>query len=109
MKPHILLVSLLMPVAAVAATPFTALHPEEAYPDNVPELASSGDHADLFKRVQERLHAQGFDAGPVNGDWSAKTQTALAQFQRARDLPASGSLDERTRAELGIEKSSGGE
>jgi len=109
MNPRILLVSLLAPVAAVAANAFTSLHPEEAYPDNVPTLASSGDYSDLFKRVQERLHAEGFDAGPVNGDWSAKTQTALAQFQRARDLPASGSLDERTRAELGIEEKPGGE
>lgn len=98
-----LLAALLVPATALAANPFTSLHPEEAYPDNVPELAASGDYADLFKRVQERLHARGFDAGPVNGDWTAKTQTALAQFQRANDLPASGSLDDATRAALGVD------
>ena len=96
-------VSLLAPVAAKAATPFTAMHPEEAYPDNAPTLAEPGDHADLFKQVQEKLRAQGFDAGPVNGDFGAKTQAALAQFQRARDLPVSGSLDDKTRAELGVD------
>jgi peptidoglycan hydrolase-like protein with peptidoglycan-binding domain len=103
MTPRILLVSLLAPLVAAAANPFTALHPEEAYPDDAQTLATPGEHADLFRQVQEKLHAQGFDAGPVNGDWGAKTQTALAQFQRARDLPASGSLDQRTLAELGVE------
>ena len=103
MRPLILLASLLVPVAALAATPFTSLHPEGAHPDNAAELASPGAHADLFRQAQEKLHAQGFDAGPVNGDFGAKTQAALAQFQRAHDLPVSGMLDDATRAELGVD------
>ena len=102
MRPFILLIALLTPVAASAGA-LTALHPEDAYPDDAEMLALAGDYADLFRQVQERLHAFGFDAGPPNGDWSAKTQTALAQFQRSRDLPASGSLDERTLSELGVD------
>lgn len=43
-------------------------------------------------------------AGPVNGDFDGKTQAALAQFQLSRDLPASGQLDDRTAAELGVDQ-----
>ena len=88
---------LLIPFAAMAA------NPEEAQPNDPPPLASPGDFADLFRRAQEKLRQQGFDPGPINGDFGAKTQAALAQFQRARDLPASGALDDKTLAELGVD------
>ena len=94
--------ALLMPLSAIAATPFTSIHPEEAYPDNAPLLASPGANAALIEQVQQKLHERGFDAGPVNGDFGAKTQTALGQFQLANDLPASGALDRRTLDELGV-------
>jgi peptidoglycan hydrolase-like protein with peptidoglycan-binding domain len=101
MRAYILVFSLLTPVAALAGT-FTSLHPEEAYPDETRPLASPGDYADLFKAAQERLRERGFDAGPANGDFGPKTQAALAQFQLAENLPVSGMLDDRTRAELGL-------
>jgi len=88
--------------AAVAATPFTSNHPEEAYPDNAPALTSGGQYSDLLRQVQQRLLALGFDAGPANGDDTSKTQAALAQFQLSRTLPASGALDDQTLAELGV-------
>lgn len=91
----------MIPSLGVAADPFTSLHPEEAYPDNTRQ-ASGDRYTELNKRVQQQLHALGFDAGPVNGEFDGKTQTALAQFQLSRLLPASGQLDERTLAELGI-------
>ncbi|HWM44074.1 MAG TPA: peptidoglycan-binding domain-containing protein, partial [Burkholderiales bacterium] len=59
-------------------------------------------------RVQERLRALGFDAGPVNGDFGEKTQAALAQFQLSRAIPASGQLDEQTLAELGVTREESG-
>jgi peptidoglycan hydrolase-like protein with peptidoglycan-binding domain len=97
-------VLLLVPAFALAADALTSLHPEAAYPDTAaPLLNSSGPYADLNKRVQEKLHEQGFDAGPINGDFGAKTQAALAQFQLSRAIPASGMLDEQTLAELGVE------
>jgi peptidoglycan hydrolase-like protein with peptidoglycan-binding domain len=97
-----LLMALLIPFPVIAATPFTSNHPEEAYPDNAPLLASPGPNAEFIKRVQQKLHGQGFDAGPINGDFGAKTQTALGQFQLSRILPASGALDDQTLAELGV-------
>ena len=59
---------------------------------------------EIIKQVQQKLHQQGFDAGPVNGDFGAKTQAALAQFQLSRVLPASGALDDQTLAELGVSR-----
>jgi peptidoglycan hydrolase-like protein with peptidoglycan-binding domain len=94
-------VLLLAPLGAIAAGPFTALHPEEAHPD--PSGRSSPDpYTGFISRVQEKLRGLGFDAGPVNGDFGAKTQAALAQFQLSRTIPASGQLDEQTLAELGV-------
>jgi peptidoglycan hydrolase-like protein with peptidoglycan-binding domain len=95
-------------VSALASDPFTSNHPEKAYPDNAPALTSPGPYSDLIKQVQEKLHAEGFDAGPLNGDFGSKTQAALAQFQLARDLPASGMLDDRTLTELGVRRESPG-
>jgi peptidoglycan hydrolase-like protein with peptidoglycan-binding domain len=95
--------ALLASSGATASGPFTALHPEEAYPDP-DSRAQSHPYAGLVSRMQERLRALGFDAGPVNGDFGTKTQAALAQFQLSRAIPASGQLDDQTLAELGVER-----
>ena len=96
--------ALAIPGAAIAATPFTSNHPEEAYPDQAPSLASPGSYSGLVRRVQERLHALGFDAGPVNGEFTSKMQAALTQFQLSRTIPASGATDDATLAELGVDR-----
>jgi peptidoglycan hydrolase-like protein with peptidoglycan-binding domain len=96
----------LLPAAANAASPFTAIHPEEAYPDPQ-ERPTPDPYSDFIGRVQERLLQLGFDAGPVNGDFGSKTQAALAQFQLSAALPASGQLDEPTLAALGVERDAG--
>jgi hypothetical protein len=96
---------LLAPALTLSGGPFTSLHPEEAYPD--PEIpAEFAPYADLVSRAQARLRALGFDAGPINGDFGAKTQAALAQFQLSLSIPVSGSLDDATLAGLGIERES---
>jgi len=83
----------------------TMSHPETAYPDTLPPLVSSGGPFDDFiKQVQEKLHEAGFDAGPVNGNFGIKTQTALGQFQLSQSLPASGALDEPTLNALGVQR-----
>jgi peptidoglycan hydrolase-like protein with peptidoglycan-binding domain len=93
--------ALLAPLGAVAAGSFTSLHPEEAHPDST-EQVTAGPYNAFISRVQTQLRALGFDAGPVNGDFGAKTQAALAQFQLSRTIPASGQLDDQTLAELGV-------
>jgi peptidoglycan hydrolase-like protein with peptidoglycan-binding domain len=94
---------LLAPLGAMAATAFTSLHPEEAHPDPTGQ-ATPDPYTGFIGRVQEKLRALGFDAGPVNGDFGGKTQAALAQFQLSRSLPASGQLDPQTLAELGVQR-----
>ena len=71
--------------------PLSALAAEDAYTGFVTE-------------VQEKLHALGFDAGPVNGELSPQTQAALAQFQLSRVIPAGGQLDDLTLDELGVQR-----
>jgi Putative peptidoglycan binding domain len=94
---------LMLPLLATAGTPFTAIHPEEQYPD--PKGSVSWDpYNGLISRVQERLRALGFAAGPVNGDFSTKTQAALVQFQLSASIPASGQLDDQTLEELGVQR-----
>ena len=94
---------LLTSQGAVAASPFTALHPEEAHPDPQGPVTSHP-YTGFISRVQERLRLLGFDAGPVNGDFGTKTQAALAQFQLSAAIPASGQLDDRTLGELGVQR-----
>lgn len=99
--------AVLVPLAAIAAGPFTSLHPEEAIPDPDSRMVQ-GPYAGFLGRVQEKLRALGFDAGPVNGDFGAKTQAALAQFQLSRAIPAGGQLDDQTLAELGVTRDDAG-
>lgn len=91
-----------MPWSGIAADALTSLHPEAAHPDNTRQV-SPDRYTELNKQVQQKLRALGFDAGPVNGEFDGKTQAALAQFQLSETLPASGQLDDRTLAALGIE------
>ena len=82
--------------------------PAEAIPDNLPRLTAPGPYDNMIKQVQEKLNGLGFDAGTANGDFGEKTQAALAQFQLANLLPASGALDDATLKELGVERPSDG-
>jgi len=91
----------LAPIAASAAGAFTSLHPEEAYPDPA-QPGSTDPYTGFISRVQEKLRQLGFDAGPANGDFGAKTQTALGQFQLSHNLPVSGQLDDQTLGVLDV-------
>ena len=97
-------IALCAPLYATAGGGFTSLSPEKAHPNDAAPLTSGGEFEGLFKQVQEKLQALGFDAGPVNGAFTSKTQAALAQFQLSRMLPASGGLDDTTLTALGIER-----
>jgi hypothetical protein len=55
-----------------------------------------------IKKAQEALKAKGMDPGPATGRMDAQTQEALSKFQKANDLPATGVLDEKTAAKLGV-------
>jgi peptidoglycan hydrolase-like protein with peptidoglycan-binding domain len=99
----VMAVLLAAPPGAMAAEAFTSLHPEAALPDPT-EQVSQDPYTGFISKVQEELRALGFDPGPVNGDFGAKTQAALAQFQLSRAIPASGQLDDQTLAEIGVKR-----
>ncbi|NKE67294.1 peptidoglycan-binding protein [Ramlibacter sp. RBP-2] len=52
------------------------------------------------KEAQERLRSLGYDTGTPDGLLGRKTAAAVRAFQADRKLPATGMLDEPTRAEL---------
>jgi peptidoglycan hydrolase-like protein with peptidoglycan-binding domain len=97
----ILAILAMTPMAAIAAGPFTSIHPEEAIPDPTGRPSQSP-YTGFITQVQQKLQELGFDAGPPNGDFGEKTQAALAQFQLSQTLPVSGQLDDPTLAALGI-------
>jgi hypothetical protein len=51
-------------------------------------------------QAQERLHALGFEPGPIDSVLGPRTKAALRQFQAQHDLPQTAELDEGTRAAL---------
>lgn len=53
--------------------------------------------------AQLELTARGFDPGPIDAAWGAKTTSALKAFQKSIGLPGIGTLDVATRKALSIE------
>lgn len=52
------------------------------------------------RALQRRLQRHGLNPGPVDGRYGPRTEAAVAQFQRAMSLKASGAVDDRTRRVL---------
>ncbi|MBX7100388.1 MAG: peptidoglycan-binding protein [Myxococcaceae bacterium] len=52
------------------------------------------------KELQSRLQAQGFDPGPVDGDYGPRTRAAVTAFQQAHGLEVDGVAGPKTWAAL---------
>ena len=52
--------------------------------------------SNFVSAVQESLAREGFDPGPVDGKWGAKTERALTGYQRSKGLPATGGFNPGT-------------
>ncbi|HTV67702.1 MAG TPA: peptidoglycan-binding domain-containing protein [Rhizobiaceae bacterium] len=57
------------------------------------------------RQVQQALDKDGFKAGRTDGRWGDETQAAVKQFQRSKQLQATGKLNEQTVADLGLDAS----
>jgi hypothetical protein len=57
-------------------------------------------------QAQRKLKELGYNPGPIDGLMGSKTKAAIRIFQSDYNLPKSGTLDKKTRAKLGILKSS---
>jgi hypothetical protein len=64
-----------------------------------PYVAYSGP---TLYRAQVRLARLGYDPGPPDGVFGPMTSRALRDYQLDNGLPATGRLDNRTRASLGV-------
>jgi len=71
--------------------------PQQA--QRAPTLEANGD---TVRQAQRRLNAEGFDVGPIDGILGPITQRGLARFQESRGLEATGELNQRTLAALGL-------
>ncbi len=56
----------------------------------------------IVKKVQIHLNQMGYGSGPVDGLFGPKTRRALRAYQRANNLPVSGSLNIPTIRSLGL-------
>ena len=54
------------------------------------------------REVQGKLSEMGYYKGKADGVVGADTEEAIRKFQKAKNLPVTGRLDTRTRAELGV-------
>jgi len=83
--------------------------PERMQP---PDAGSSRNHTaavspDDVRKAQQALTTNGHNPGTVNGVMDSKTQQALREFQKANNLPVTGTLDPLTAQKLGITLGSG--
>jgi peptidoglycan hydrolase-like protein with peptidoglycan-binding domain len=64
--------------------------------------ASTSSPSDV-RQIQQALKDKGFDAGPIDGQLGPQTEQALRSFQQAQGLQASGQIDQKTMAALGVQ------
>ena len=53
-------------------------------------VLKKGSNDPAVRDLQEALKALGYDPGPVDGVFGAKTESAVKKFQEAREIPADG-------------------
>jgi peptidoglycan hydrolase-like protein with peptidoglycan-binding domain len=63
---------------------------------------------DQIQLVQERLRAEGFNPGPVNGVLNAQTGAAIRPYQQNQGMLVLGALDDATLRELQFPAPPGG-
>lgn len=61
----------------------------------------------VVRNLQQELSDRGYQVGPVDGVWGEQTRQALANFQRDRNLQATGQIDSQTMAALGLDSQVG--
>lgn len=80
--------------------------PFPGWPENIPETTQPLENQvispDEIRSAQKALKARGHDPGGITGRLDAQTQDALRDFQKSQNLPATGVLDDKTAAKLGV-------
>ena len=55
-----------------------------------------------IREIQMKLNKDGFSSGHVDGVWGPDTDKAVMDFQKAKNLPGDGKLNQQTLADLGV-------
>ena len=95
-------------IASAAAVSFSAIAADEQKSQKQPQAQSgqqqsqSSSHSqETVKQVQQKLSDAGHQL-EVDGIMGPKTQAALREYQQKNNLQASGQLDQKTMAALGV-------
>ena len=79
-----------------------ALQAQQARAQQAVQTAVLSGNPETLKQAQSKLSTAGYSPGPVDGKMGPKTQAALKNFQQSQGLQASGWLDPKTAAALGM-------
>jgi hypothetical protein len=80
-------------VTAMAVTP-----PPKIYREGVAGLVG-----DVVKQIQEQVKSLGFDPGPIDVIYGAKTAAAVAAFQTVQGMVPNGEVGPQTAGRLGVQ------
>lgn len=94
-------------IAALASTvlslPAVAQQPNQQQPNQQQtNQAPAQESKSEIRQVQGALDQKGFKAGPQDGLMGHQTEAALRNFQKQQHVQATGKLDDRTLAALGV-------
>jgi peptidoglycan hydrolase-like protein with peptidoglycan-binding domain len=93
----------LLPIAVAAALASFAGHSDAQQQDS---SAGKSMDPETVRQVQTVLKEQGYDTGPVDGQWGRLTRIAVENFQLSNGIPATGQLNDRTLSALGVPQQS---
>jgi peptidoglycan hydrolase-like protein with peptidoglycan-binding domain len=65
-------------------------------------IAPSKLSKEQIREIQMNLNKKGFSSGHVDGIWGQDTSKAVMHFQKAKNLPGKGELNQQTLADLGV-------
>jgi peptidoglycan hydrolase-like protein with peptidoglycan-binding domain len=93
---------LVVSLAVLGALPVTYPAAPAKAGDAPMEPVGSSANRNLVRAAQQALAQQGYRPGAIDGWMGRQTSRAIAEFQRARSLSATGDLDEPTVRALGL-------
>lgn len=73
-----------------------------------PSQGGTGYNSGTVREVQQALKEKGIDAGPVDGIFGPKTQSAVREFQQKEGISATGRIDRQTLAALDVDENPAG-
>jgi peptidoglycan hydrolase-like protein with peptidoglycan-binding domain len=80
-------------------------NPEVRVPGVREGRGNAGYSSTQTRELQRALNARGFDAGPADGVWGARTRSAVMEWQRQNNVPVTGTPTASMLNTLGVQGS----